>query len=190
MMEGVVLLQRVVAQTTGIVDGIRSDQLANRTPCTDWSVRDLINHIAGGATMFAVSAEQGSVPDEMVGQLMGGDNLGDDYKGAWKQASTRAMAAFDQPGVMDRVVKLPFGEVPAGVALNIAIFDVTTHAADLADATGQKITDDELIETALGIGRQVIGPDLRQPGVFDAERPAPPGASPVQQLLAFAGRQV
>ena len=38
---------------------------------------------------------------------------------------------------MDRIVKLPFGEMPAGMAVDIAIFDVTTHAWDLAKATGQ-----------------------------------------------------
>ena len=30
-------------------------------------------------------------------------------------------------------MKLPFGEMPAGVALNIAIFDVATHSVDLAE---------------------------------------------------------
>ena len=189
-MEAVALLQRVVDETTGIIDQIGPDELSASTPCTEWCVRDLINHITGGSTMFAISAEQGSVPDDVLGQLMGGDNLGDDYKGAWKTASTRAMAVFAQPGVLDRIVKLPFGEMPASVALNIAIFDVATHATDLARATGRTISDTGMLEAALEFGQQMIGPELRQPGVFDAEQPAPAGADISDRLLAFAGRKV
>ena len=50
--------------------------------------------------------------------------------------------------------------------------------------------DDELLETALTIGRQLITADFRKPGVFDAEQSAPPNASPGDKLLAFAGRKV
>jgi uncharacterized protein (TIGR03086 family) len=189
-MEGVALLQQVVDQTTQIVDGISTEDLTSSTPCTEWTVRDLLNHITGGSTMFAVSAEQGSVPDELMGQLMGGDNLGDDFKGAWKTASARAMAAFDQPGALEKIVKLPFGEMPAGIALNIAIFDVATHAVDLARSTGQSVDDTEMLESALAIGKQMIGPDLRAPGVFDAEQPADDGAHVADRLLAFAGRKL
>jgi len=135
------LLQRVVDETTRVVDNVKEDQLGNATPCTEWTVRDIVNHITGGATMFAISAEQGSVPDEMLGQLMGGDNLGNDPQAAWATAATRAMSAFQQPGALDKIVKLPFGEMPGGVALNIAVFDVLTHAVDIARAAGRHECD-------------------------------------------------
>ena len=189
-MDSVAMLQRVVDQTTELIDGTTEADLSKPTPCAEWTVKDLLNHITGGATMFAVSAETGSVPDDMVGQLMGGDNLGADYKGAFKTASARALAAFEQPGVMDKMVKLPFGEMPAGVALNIAIFDVATHACDIAKATGKTVSDDELMEQALAIGKQMIGPELRQPGVFDEAQPVDDAASACDRLLAFAGRKL
>jgi uncharacterized protein (TIGR03086 family) len=189
-MDTVATMRQVVDETTKIVDGIKPDQLANATPCTEWTVRDLLNHITGGATMFAIAAEQGSVPDDVFGQLVGGDNLGDDYRGAWKTASRRAVAAFDLPGAMDKVVKLPFGEMPGGVALNIAVFDVTTHATDLSRATNQAAPPADLLETALAVGKQMIGPDYRVPGIFGPEQPAPEGAPTADRLLAFAGRKV
>jgi uncharacterized protein (TIGR03086 family) len=189
-MDSVAMLQRVVDQTTKLIDDTTDADLSKPTPCTEWTVKDLLNHITGGATMFAVSAESGAVPDDMVGQLMGGDNLGDDYKAAFKTASARALAAFEQPGVMDKMVKLPFGEMPAGVALNIAIFDVATHACDIAKATGKSVTDDEIMEQALAIGKQMIGPELRGPGIFDEAQPIDDAASACDRLLAFAGRKV
>src|SRR5580765_5200530 len=101
------LLQRVVDETTRVVDNVKEDQLGNATPCTEWTVRDIINHITGGATMFAISAEQGKVPDEQIGQLLGGDNLGNDFKGAWGIAANKAMGAFEDVD-LTKLVTLPF----------------------------------------------------------------------------------
>jgi uncharacterized protein (TIGR03086 family) len=187
-MDSLGLLQQVVDETDKLVQNLDESDLGSSTRCTEWSVRDLINHVTGGATMFAMSAEQGSVPDDVMGKLMGGDNLGADFKGAWRAASQHAVRAFEEPGVMEKTVRLPFGEMPAGVALNIAVFDVATHATDLAAATGQQVTNTDLLESALEIGKQMIGPELRQPGVFDAEKPCEDDAPVADRLAAFAGR--
>lgn len=190
MVEGVPMMQRVVDTTTAVIDKTGADQMSNPTLCTEWTVKDVINHMVGGATMFAISVEEGSVPDAMLGQLMGGDNLGDDPQGAWATASERAMKAFSLPGAMEKMVKLPFGEMPGGIALNIAIFDVATHACDLARATGQHVTDAEVLDGALAMGKQMIGPDLRVPGVFGDEQAADAQATAEDKLLAFAGRKI
>ena len=184
------LLRRSVAELQRLTDNTKPEQLDQPTLCTEWQVRDLLNHLVGGATMFAISAEQGDIADEEVGRLMSTDQLGDDYKGAVVAAGDRALAAFDQPGVLEKMVKLPFGTMPAGVALNIAIFDVTTHCCDLARATDQQIDDDGLVEAALAAGQQMITAEWRGTGMFGAEQPAPEGGSASDRLLAFAGRQL
>jgi uncharacterized protein (TIGR03086 family) len=184
------LTERFIAATNQVIGGIRPEQLADKTPCTEWTVRDVINHLCAGGTMFAECVEQGSISDERMGQLMSSDNVGDDYKGAFKAVGKRVVSAFGQPGAMEKTVKLPFGEMPAGVALNIAVFDVTTHACDLAKATGQTVDDQELLKVALETGKQMVGPEYRQPGVLGPELQAPKGASTADQLLAFAGRAV
>ena len=189
-MDVLTTMQQVLDCTDQVVDKVDAGQLGNATPCTEWTVRDVINHVTGGATMFAECVEHGSIPDDRFGQLIGGDNLGDDWKGSYRKASANARSAFGAPGVLDRTVKLPFGEMPAGVALNIAIADVMTHACDIAKATGQTIDDPQLLGTALETAHQVISSDFRQPGFFDAEQSVPAGASPMDKLLAFAGRKV
>jgi hypothetical protein len=67
---------------------------------------------------------------------------------------------------------------------------VATHACDIASSTGQTITDTELLETALAFGKQMIGPELRVPGVFGPERPCPDDAPVTQRLFAFSGSKV
>lgn len=189
-MDSIAMLGRVVAETTRLVEGTTGDLYDRPSPCAGWTARDVINHITGGATMFAISAESGAVPDDLLGQLMGGDNLGADPQAAWTTAAARALRAFSDPAVLEKTVTLPFGAMPAGVALDIAIFDVATHAADLARATGQAVSDLAMFETALEVGRRMVGPDLRVPGVFDAEQTVGGDAPVTDRLLAFAGRTI
>jgi len=189
-MDEAATMSRVIELTGQVVDRIEPDQLDNPSPCTEWTVRDVLNHITGGAEMFALCVRDGSVPDEKLGELMAGDNLGDDYKGAFNAAADQAMAAFSQPGVLEKIVKLPFGEVPAAVALNIAIFDVSTHNCDIAQAIGQPIQDTGVLDAALEVGHQTVQPEMRTPGFFDPERPCSDSAPADQRLLAFAGRKV
>ncbi len=183
-------IKQVVEELGRVVDAVGPDQLSNPTGCTEWSVRDIMNHIAGGSIMFAECVEQGSIPDARLGELMGSDNLGSDPKAAFHAATARAVQAFDAPGALEKQVTLPFGTMPAGVALQIAIFDLTTHACDIAKATGQDVKDTAMIENALVVGQQMIGPDMRGTGIFDAEVPCSADASPMDKLLAFAGRPI
>jgi uncharacterized protein (TIGR03086 family) len=189
-MDSVATLQRVIDETTRLVDHVSPEQLDNKTLCTEWTVRDVINHVTGGSIMVRESLEQGSVSGERLGQLMSSDNLGDDYKGSFRAAAGAAMDAVRAPGAMDKMVTLPFGQMPGAAAVGIGIFDVTTHACDLAQATGQSVADQELLEVALAAGRQMIGPEMRQPGVFDPEQSVAADAPAMLRLLAFAGRHV
>ncbi len=179
------LAQSVVDETTVVVDNIAPDQLGNPTPCAEWTVRDVLNHITNGAVMFAMSCDQGSVSEELTAQIAAGD----DFKGAWRAATTAALGAAAEPGAMEKTVTLPFGEMTVGAFLNYVIFDLTTHATDLARATGQTITNTDLLEAALEAGRQTVGPGMRQPGVFDSEQPVSADAPVIDRLQAFAGRK-
>ncbi len=184
-------MRKVVRETKRVVNGIAPEQLANATPCTDWDVRGVLNHITGGATMFAICVEDGSIADDELGRLTSTDLLGDDYKAAFATAADRAVAAFDAPGVDDKVVKLPFGEMPAGVALGIAVFDVTTHALDLAQATGQsKDLDPEVLEAAWTNAQMMLTPELRGAGIFQPAQDVDAGAPLADRLLAFTGRKI
>jgi uncharacterized protein (TIGR03086 family) len=188
-MDEAATMSRVIALTGQVVDRIEPDQLDNPSPCTEWTVRDVLNHITGGAEMFALCVRDGSVPDEKLGELMTGDNLGDDYKGAFHRAADAANESFTIPGAMERMVKLPFGEMPAGVALNIAIFDVTTHAWDLAKATGQSTDlDPEVAAIAYEVAQAMLSDDLRNAGMFGQPVAVPDDAPVADRLAGLAGR--
>src|SRR6476646_3004417 len=112
VMDQVATMRRVIEVTGEVVDHIEPDQLDNPTPCEGWTVRDVLNHITGGADMFAIAATEGKVPDEKLGQLMVGDNLGTDYKASFEAAKGRAQQSFEATAVAEKMVTLPFGEMP------------------------------------------------------------------------------
>ncbi|MEX2099930.1 MAG: TIGR03086 family metal-binding protein [Acidimicrobiia bacterium] len=187
-MDQATTMGKVLDETKRVVDGIEPSQLDNPSPCDEWTVRDVLNHVTAGATMFAVCLRDGSISDERLGELMAGDNLGDEYKRAFGAAADEALVAFSQPGAMDKIVKLPFGEMPAGVAVNIAIFDVATHTWDLAKGTGQTTEfDPEVIGTAYELAVAMI-PNMRAGGMIGEEVPVSDDAPMPDRLAALAGR--
>jgi len=182
------MITKVLGETGRVVDGIEPSQLDNPSPCTEWTVRDVLNHVTGGATMFAVCVRDGSMSDEQLGAVMAGDNLGSDYKGAFHAASTAALDAFDEPGAAEKMVTLPFGTMPAGVAINIAIFDVATHTWDLARGTGQTMQlDPEVLAAAYGLAQGMIA-GMRENGVVGPEVVVPADAPMADRLAGLTGR--
>ncbi|MDQ1519631.1 MAG: hypothetical protein QOI55_704 [Actinomycetota bacterium] len=183
-------MRKVLGETQRVVDGIEPSQLGRATPCAEWDVRAVLNHVTGGADMFATCVDEGGISDQRLVELVSGDNLGDDYRSSFEAAAKRAMTAFESPGAADKMVKLPFGEMPAGIAMQIAIFDVAVHALDLAKGSGQSTAlDPQVLAAALESGRQMIGPEMRGTGLFDSEVPVAENAPLQDQLAAFAGRQ-
>jgi uncharacterized protein (TIGR03086 family) len=179
---------KVLDEANRVVAGITPDQLGNASPCTEWTVRDVLNHITTGATMFAVCVRDGAIGDEQMVALMTEDALGDDYRGAFRAASADAMAAFQEPGAVDRMVTLPFGTMPAGVAIDIAVFDVAIHTWDLAHASGQPMQlDPDTLATAYALA-QAMMPDMRANGVVGDEVDVAPDAPLEDRLAALAGR--
>jgi uncharacterized protein (TIGR03086 family) len=171
-----------------LIANTREDQMANPTPCDKWVVRDLINHFVGGGHMFATLYRGEPMPD-MDGPVP--DMLGSDPAAAARAARADFDAALAEPGVMERIVHLPIGSVPAPVGLNLATFDVLVHCWDLATATGQAFDPPvEIVAIAQGYARQILQPEARDGDTFKAEETPSSGASALARLAAFTGRVV
>lgn len=173
-----------------LIKGVKPEQHGNQTPCEGWTVRDLLNHLVGGAYMFAGafgSAEAAPAPSGAASDVIGDA----DPASAFQGAGGAFAAAIAVPGAQQKMVTLPFGQMPGEAVVRLAAADLLIHGWDLAQATGQNWTpSDELAQEALGFERQAIQPGLRGPGMpFGPEVAAPAGASAFQQLIAFSGRQ-
>lgn len=182
-MEPTELLERVFNEAQRIVDGVSPDQMGASTPCTEWDVRALLNHMTGAVIGFG-SALTGTPAPE-------GDLVGDDPPGVFRQATKTTLDAWRQPGALERTLDLPMGPVPGTVAININLMDTYVHGLDLAVATGQEAAvDAELAERGLTMAHEMGLDNFRMPGVFGPEVPCEETAAPYRRLLAFLGRNV
>jgi uncharacterized protein (TIGR03086 family) len=126
------------------VHGVHADQWTAATPCAEWDVRTLVNHLVG-EIRWAVPLFAGATIAE-VGAEFDGDLLGDDPVAAWDAAAPAAIAAVQDPAAMDCTVHLSFGDFPGSEYASQLFADLLVHGWDLARATGQdERLDPELV---------------------------------------------
>lgn len=155
--------------------------LQRSTPCEGWVVRDLLEHVNGGARMFAAAFTGGAVRDR---------ELADEPVAVVGEALHGFDAAIRAPGALDQTLETPFGAMPGEAFARLAALDLLMHLWDLAQATDQRlVVPDAVVASVDGFARQALSDDLRVPGLFGGEVAAPPTAGPLDALAAFTGRQ-
>jgi uncharacterized protein (TIGR03086 family) len=152
-----------------------ADKLDQPTPCEEWGVRDLLNHMLHAQQLFAGAPSGGSAapppgrPPELVG---------DDPVAQYEEARQATMAAYREPEAIEKT----------GPLLGIAFVDQLVHGWDLAKATGQGTTmPDDLAQSAFAMidGRM---PDDQRGTFFKPAVTVPDDASAQEKLLAYGGR--
>jgi uncharacterized protein (TIGR03086 family) len=180
---------QVADAVTSMITQAAPRALLGSSPCTGWTGRDVVNHMVGGADLFAGPARGETVPFPDWSQMP--DWLGPDPAAAYRAAADRAIAAYDAPGVLDGTVTMPWGEMPATIALDMLTADHVAHAWDLSQASGVPVLiDDAAIDAALATSRAVVSPQFREAGFYRPEHPAPDAATPIERLAAFTGRAI
>lgn len=181
------LYGRAVAGFGALVHAVGPDHWHRPTPCADWDVRQLINHVVG-ENAWAVPLLAGRTIGE-VGASLDGDLLGDDPGQAWDQRAAAAASAVAGDGVLDRVVHVSFGDIPGREYLSQITTDHVVHAWDLAQGIGADgRLDADLVAFAYGF----VEPQAEQwraAGAF-GDRVEVPADAPLQdRLLGLAGRR-
>jgi uncharacterized protein (TIGR03086 family) len=173
--EELVVLRRALDQLGALVAEVRPAALEDPTPCTDWTVRDLVDHVVAAPTRFARMLR-----GEPVDWTAPTPPAGDDPTGAFRAHADDLLAAWREHSGPAR---------DAGVDWQCA--ELAVHTWDLATAvhvpTGT--LDPEAAERGLAFLQASLTPENRGP-VFGPEQPAPDGADAYGRIAAFAGRSV
>ncbi|MFI6513678.1 TIGR03086 family metal-binding protein [Streptosporangium sp. NPDC050855] len=128
-----------------LVHRIAPDQWETPTPCVDWDVRALVNHVVG-ESLWAPELLAGRTSAE-VGDAFDGDLLGDDPIKAFDTSAVAAVQAVTAHGALEGFVRLPFGDVPGREYVTELFADALIHTWDLARAIGaDERLDPELVE--------------------------------------------
>jgi uncharacterized protein (TIGR03086 family) len=176
-------LARALDDTAALVRGVREDQWDGPTPCSEWDVRGVVQHLVVGHQVFARALRGeavGAVPAEPPRAPL---------DAAYTGSAADMLEAFRAPGVLDGQVTVPFGTVPGTVALHLRLVDALVHGWDVAVATGQRPGHDErLAEQEIGFTRSFLTriPPGRTP--FAPSVQAGDDALALDRLAALLGR--
>lgn len=173
----VALFTEVVETTSQLVDTISADQWSAPTPCTQWDVRTLTDHLLTGQQAFT--------------QILTGRSAAEPAAD-FRSSAMALVDAFQQPGALDRIVELPVGAVPGLVAMRLQTVEHLVHGWDLATATGQKaVFPDDAVEATIEFSRGLLTQIPDGPGApFQPIQPAPETAPAIDQLAALLGRKL
>ncbi|MET8368173.1 TIGR03086 family metal-binding protein [Micromonospora profundi] len=176
------LLAAAAPRTVGVVRGIADDQLDMPTPCREYVVRDLLNHLFEVVVNFQELAAKR--PVEWVEKP---DHLGDGWRDRFAVEADRLVAAWSEPSSLVGVS--PGMGMPQAVVGGMALLDLTVHGWDLAVATGQPYQPAPEAVAALHELVEQLGPTARKMGVFADPPPTTVDDVPdLHRLLAQTGR--
>jgi uncharacterized protein (TIGR03086 family) len=175
-------LAEILPLVCELVAALDESQLAAPTACADFRVQGVLEHMVGGASVFA-AAFRGETPPESAPAA--------DVRAAFPNAMAALRDAIDSPGALDRTIAAPFGQVSGETFARFVAMDGLVHGWDIATATGQRYAPrDEVVAAVDAFARVALTDDLRDGDTF-AEAVAPPaGASGLERVVAFTGRRL
>ena len=117
-----------------LIGGVSEEQWSAPTPCREWTVREVVNHLIGMNLVFTALMSDQAAPERGV------DRAGDDPLGSYRDSVSVLLTAFDEPGVLERTFQGPLGSATGLDRLHIRLYDLLAHGWDVAHATGATVT--------------------------------------------------
>ena len=184
-MDEITLLNGVLTKTGDVIAGVGDDQWGLPTPCTEFDVRALTDHIIGWIQVFDAGCHGRQFDGDASAYRSGTDPAGE------FRASARSLTAGWKEFGLDRPVRIMSGEMPGEMVFNMTVMEYLVHGWDLATATGQEIpfTEEEATDT-LARAQRTLPPEYRGAGMaFGEIVPVDADAPATTRLAAFLGRQ-
>lgn len=181
------LIERAAAPLLDLVPQLEP-HLSDRTPCTDYTVRQLINHLlfwapslAGAATKAAVAPPAATESDL---DLTTGDCLA-----ALTESINGTVKAWSDPAAWDGMTHMggPM-ELPASMVGGMVIGEFVVHGWDLARAAGRELPVDPDVAEYLETELAKTAEQAREMGIFGPEVAVPPAAPTMHRALGLTGR--
>ncbi|MGQ0840726.1 TIGR03086 family metal-binding protein [Actinokineospora sp.] len=174
--------RRAIESTGSIIDGLDDAQLDAPTPCTEWTVRGVIQHM--------VENNHRTV-DKLAGRPETPVAPGLDPRADYRESAAVFTAAFADGTALAVPYEMALGTFTGAVALGIHFTDVLVHGWDIGTAVGiDVLIEDDLAEAALAmVAMFPDSPNIWGPnGVFADRLPVADDAPAHERLLALTGR--
>jgi uncharacterized protein (TIGR03086 family) len=185
-------LEPAAREVTRLVNGVRDDQLDDPTPCTSYTLGDLLHHVRGLAEAFTVAGRKeqpagGSKPPPRGDASL----LPNNWRGETADWLSRLAETWSDPAAWEGTAWIAGFEAPASAVGITAANELVVHGWDVARASGQQLVLDG---TALAPCREFVemmsgpGSEEARGDAFGPALPVPVGASALDELVAGNGR--
>jgi uncharacterized protein (TIGR03086 family) len=183
-------LEPATTALTQLITNVRDDQLTARTPCTDSTLGDLIDHVDGLSQAFTAAATKSGTEASDGGPSADASRLGNDWRERIPRRLAGLAAAWQDEDAWSGMTRAGGQDLPGELAGVIALNEVIVHSWDIAAASRQPFSSDPaLVEAAAGWVQPTVSrsPD-GIPGLFGPAVPVPDDAPPLDRLIALTGR--
>lgn len=179
-------LAQALKATGQVVDAITPEQWQVQSPCSDWSVAELARHLIVGNFRFATLAD--GKPRQDAADLVQSDA---GLAAAYHASGQALLEGFAEPGVLEKIVTVPIGQLPGIAALHMRVTELLVHGWDLAAATGQRAEfPADLAEAELAFTVSKLGDVPADQRPFAPPQPIADDAPAIERLVACLGRDV
>jgi uncharacterized protein (TIGR03086 family) len=177
---------------TDLIVAVRDDQLSDPTPCPDYTVGDLADHIGGLAMAFTAAARK----QDLAGSAGGGSGDATRLEPGWRERVAadldRLAAAWRDPAAYVGEATAGGVTMPAPVAASVALNEVVVHGWDLATGLRRDFTArDEDVAACMAFAEPFSAPgtEAMRGTAFGPVVPVPPDAPALTRLLGLMGRR-
>jgi uncharacterized protein (TIGR03086 family) len=179
--------RRALETLDRIAGGITAADLGRPTPCTGWTLADLLVHQISENRAFSIALREGTAPDWQSG------SLGTDPYRDYADSVTAYLDAAESDGVLDRDVTVrEFGTFPGAIAVTMHLVDSVAHGWDLAKTLGVPYEQDpEAVQAALAFAQFIPADEEKRTGPDASFAPVVslgPEASELDRFLGLVGR--
>ncbi|MGH4012732.1 MAG: TIGR03086 family metal-binding protein [Pseudonocardiaceae bacterium] len=175
---------------TGLIAGVRDEQLNAPTPCTEASLGDLLDHVDGLSLAFTAAATKTPLDGDRQGPSADASRLGSDWRTRIPQRLATLASAWREQAAWTGMTQAGGLDLPAEIAGLVALDEVIVHGWDIAVASGQSFSSEpQLLEAAYGFVHSAVAQNPQgSPGLFGPPVPVPDDAPLLSRLLGLTGR--
>jgi uncharacterized protein (TIGR03086 family) len=184
-------LEPAAERMAGLIRGVPEDQLDGPTPCPDYCVGDLVDHVGGLALAFTAAATKDTGGDGSQGPSGDAARLGEDWRARIPLALAGLAQAWRQPAAWSGMTQAGGVDLPGEIAGLVALDELVLHGWDVAQATGQAYECEPAILEAVYqfvAPLAVPGQEAQREGLFGPVVEVPGAAPLLDRVIGLSGR--
>jgi uncharacterized protein (TIGR03086 family) len=172
------------AEFARLVALVPLSSLEDPTPCSEWTLRRLLNHVVTGTQWFTTVVLGEPAPDRVT------DQIGSDPSGAFSRRADEFRAAMRESGALEGTYVHPSGEVSGERYTLMRINEYLCHGWDVAMTIGAtpEFSSDLARKCLVMMESQMEGRTREVGKGFGVALDPGPSPSDYDRLIAFVGR--